>query len=74
MQITGIEEKPGETCEGTANTISKLQKEKLQLPPVKLEAHRTGPATPSRPSTVVERFEKYGDHKAVIRNAKNTER
>lgn len=72
LRITGIQEQSnGETWEETANTVSKLFEEKLQLPSIKLErAHRTGPATASGPRTIVARFERFGDREAVIRNAR----
>lgn len=72
IRISGFQEKPGgETWEETAQAVSKLLEDKLQLPPMKLErAHRTGPSIPSRTRTVVARFERYGDREAVIRNAR----
>lgn len=71
LRISGIEEKPGESWEDTAVSVSKLIKEKLQLPDVKLErAHRTGPALSSRSRVIIARFEKFSEREAVIRNAK----
>lgn len=71
LRFTGIQEHSGgETWEETAETISKLLEEKLQLPKMKLErAHRTGP-TSSSPRTIVARFERFGDREAVLRNAR----
>lgn len=71
LRITGVLEKPNETWEETAVSVAKLFEEKLQLPSVRLErAHRTGPATPSRPRTIVARFERFGDREAAIRNSR----
>ncbi|KAK3884929.1 hypothetical protein Pcinc_010772 [Petrolisthes cinctipes] len=71
LRISGIVEKPGETWEETAISVSKLIEEKLQLPAVKLErAHRTGPVSPSRPRIVTARFEKFHEREAVMRNAR----
>ena len=67
LRITGIQEKPGgETWEETADTVSKLLEDKLQLPSLKLErAHRTGQTTSQRPRIVVGRCERFGDREAV---------
>ncbi|KAK3853938.1 hypothetical protein Pcinc_039550 [Petrolisthes cinctipes] len=71
LRISGIVEKPGETWEETAISVSKLIEEKLQLPAVKLErAHRTGPVSSSRPRIVTARFEKFHEREAVMRNAR----
>lgn len=71
IRITGIQEQPGETWEETAQNVSKLLEEKLQLPQMKLErAHRTGPVMSSRPRTVIARFERFCDREAVVRNAR----
>ena len=71
LRISGIEEKPSESWEETANSVSKLIEEKLQLPTVSLErAHRTGPASSSRSRVVIARFEKFSEREAVIRNAR----
>lgn len=72
LRITGITEQPGgETWEQTAESVTKLLEDKLQLPAVNLErAHRVGQSVASRPRTVVARFEKFGDREAVIRNAR----
>lgn len=71
IRITGLQEQRGETWEQTCNSVSKLLEETLQLPSLRLErAHRVGPINPSRPRTIVARFEKYGDREAVSRNAR----
>ena len=72
VRITGLQEhQGGETWEQTSVNVSKLLKETLQLPSIKLErAHLVGPFNPSRPRTIVARFEKYGDSEAVSRNAR----
>lgn len=71
LRITGIQEQPGETWEQTSAAVMKLLEEKLQLPPMNLErAHRVGPVDPSRPRTVVVRFNNFGDREAVMRNAR----
>lgn len=74
LRFSGVpEQRGGETWEVTADTVTKLIKEKLQLPPMKIErAHRTGQASPihGRPRTIVTKFERFGDREAVVRNAK----
>lgn len=72
LRITGFHEQPGgETWEETSTNVTKLLEEKLQLPPMKLErAHRVGTSNPTRPRTIVARFEKFGDREAVMRNAR----
>ncbi|KAK3895784.1 hypothetical protein Pcinc_000507 [Petrolisthes cinctipes] len=60
LRFTGIQEQPGgESWEETAQIVTKLLEDKLQVPTMKLErAHRTGQANPSRQRTIVARFEK----------------
>ncbi|KAK4309830.1 hypothetical protein Pmani_018562 [Petrolisthes manimaculis] len=72
LRFTGIQEQPsGESWEETAQIVTKLLEDKLQVPTMKLErAHRTGQANPSRQRTIVARFEKYGDRETVLRNAR----
>ena len=72
LRISGLEEpRSNETWEQTSTLVNELFTSKLQLPNMKLErAHRVGPASPSRPRTVVVRFERFGDREAVLRNAR----
>ncbi|KAK3885657.1 hypothetical protein Pcinc_010143 [Petrolisthes cinctipes] len=74
LRFSGVpEQRGGETWEVTANTVTKLLQDKLQLPPMQIErAHRTGQAShvTGRSRTIVARFERYGDREAVVRNAK----
>ncbi|KAK3882398.1 hypothetical protein Pcinc_013215 [Petrolisthes cinctipes] len=72
LRFTGIQEQPGgESWEETAQIVTKLLEDKLQVPTMKLErAHRIGQANPSRQRTIVARFEKFGDRETVLRNAR----
>lgn len=72
LRISGLEEpQNNETWEQTTTRVSELFINKLQLPAMNLErAHRVGPASSSRPRTVVVRFERFGDRETVIRNAR----
>ncbi|KAK4313381.1 hypothetical protein Pmani_015276 [Petrolisthes manimaculis] len=72
LRFTGIQEQPsGESWEETAQIVTKLLEDKLQVPTMKLNrAHRTGQANPSRQKNIVARFEKYGDRETVLRNAR----
>ncbi|KAK3896005.1 hypothetical protein Pcinc_000315 [Petrolisthes cinctipes] len=65
LRFTGIQEQPGgESWEETAQIVTKLLEDKLQVPTMKLErAHRTGQANPSRQRTIVARFEKRPETK-----------
>ncbi|KAK3888725.1 hypothetical protein Pcinc_007200 [Petrolisthes cinctipes] len=60
LRFSGVQElSASETWEETATLVQKLIEDKLQLPSMSLErAHRVGPVDPSRPRTVVARFEK----------------
>ncbi|KAK4320184.1 hypothetical protein Pmani_008947 [Petrolisthes manimaculis] len=67
LRIRGIEEKPGETWEEMAISVSNLNEGKLPLPAVKLErAHRTGTVSSSRSRVVIARFEKFHEREAVM--------
>ena len=59
LHISGLEKtRNNETWELTSTLVSKLFTNKLQLPNVNIErAHLVGPSSPSRPHTVVVRFE-----------------
>lgn len=72
IRISGLNESPnGETWEQTADLVSTLLGDKLQLPSVKLErAHRVGLSGSSAPRTVVARFEHFRDREAAMRNAR----
>lgn len=72
LRISGLEEPQNdETWEQTSARVSELLLNKLQLPTMNLErAHRVGPASSSRPRTVMVRFERFGDREAVLRNAR----
>lgn len=73
LRITGVpEQHGGETWEVTANPVSKVLQEKLQLPQMQLErAQCTGQTSPvaGRPRTIVAMFQKFGDREAVVRSA-----
>ena len=69
LQITGLEEQPGETWEQTANQVKHLIENKLQLPRMELErAHRVGQRRERDSRPVIARFCKFSDREAVIRN------
>lgn len=69
IHITGLEEKPEETWEQTAEQVGKLLADKMQLPNLTLErAHRVGQRKNQRPRPVVARFLRYGDRELVMRN------
>ncbi|KAK3889169.1 hypothetical protein Pcinc_006743 [Petrolisthes cinctipes] len=72
IRISGFKESPnGETWEQTAEQVSTLIQDKLQLPSAKLEhARRVGPVTRLAPRTIVARFEHFGDREAVTRNSR----
>ncbi|MPC19425.1 hypothetical protein E2C01_012339 [Portunus trituberculatus] len=73
LRISGLQHQPcvSETWEETAQEVSKLLEDQLQLPGLKIErAHRTGPVLALGPRTVVSRFERFGDREAVLRNAR----
>ena len=72
IRISGIRELPnGETWEQTAEQVSNLLKDKLQLPAMKLErANRVRQPGYLAPRTIVARFEHFGDREAAIRNAR----
>ena len=59
LRVSGVKEQSGdETLEQTASLVSTLLQDKLQLPALNLErAHRVGPVVPSRPRSIVMRFE-----------------
>ena len=61
----------GETWEQTAEQVTKLFQQKLQLPSINLErAHGSGPVGQGQPRTVIAWFEKFQDQEAVLRNAR----
>ena len=71
LRISGLQEQPGETWEQTANKVTQLLEDKLQLTQVNLErAHRVGPNEHSHTRTIVARFEKYNEREAALRSAK----
>lgn len=70
LRITGMAEQRSETWEQTAQQVSKLLKDKLQLPDIQLErAHRVGQRQDNHERTIVARFTRYADRDAVMRNA-----
>ena len=71
LRISGVPERNGETWEQTAELVTKLCEENLQLPPVSIErAHRVGKADSSTSRTIITRFEKFSDREAALRNAR----
>ena len=72
LRFSGVQElSASETWEETATLVQKLIEDKLQLPSMSLErAHRVGPVDPSRPRTIVARFEKFADRETALRNAR----
>ncbi|MPD01322.1 hypothetical protein E2C01_096842 [Portunus trituberculatus] len=72
IRTSGLNESPnGETWEQTANLVSTLLGDKLQLPPMKIErAHRVRSSGSSAPRTIVVRFEHFQDREAAMRNAR----
>ncbi|MPC79356.1 hypothetical protein E2C01_073879 [Portunus trituberculatus] len=74
IRITGIKETPnGEIWEQTAELVSTLLKDKLQLPPMKLQrVHRVGLPGRSALRTIVARFEHFCDRETAMGNARKS--
>ena len=68
LQNAGLAEHPWETWEKTAEQESKRFERKLQLPKMEIErAHRVGEQREQN-RTVIVRFTKFSETKAVLRN------
>lgn len=71
IRINGMEERGPETWEQTATAVTSLPENKMQLPGLVLErAHRVGPHREGKPRTIVARFSRYCDRRAVLRSGK----
>lgn len=69
LQFVGIEEDLSETWEQSAEKVSHLLEDKLQLPNIQLErAHRVGQHYPNRQRPIIARFTRFCDREAVMRN------
>ena len=73
LRFEGLEETSEENWEQTAEKVSKLLKDKLQIRErVEIErAHRVGKKSPGQSRTIVAKFLRFSDRDKILQNSKN---